>query len=253
MCGRFTLTTPEEQLRSLFGLDFPEPYRPRYNIAPTQPVLTIRPNTRGKRETALLRWGLVPSWSQDPRIASKMINARGETLAEKPAFRQAFRMRRCLIVADGFYEWHEANGHSQPYYFHRPNREPFAFAGLWDRWVGSDGSPLETCTIVNTASEGNARMSAIHHRIPVLLDPDDYDRWLDPREANVDRLAELFQPCSEDWLVSVPVSTAVNRVALDDPICLEPLGSQVDLAMTDAKSSSRRKPLERPDQPSLWG
>jgi len=253
MCGRFTLTSSEEQIRSMFAVDLPDDLPPRFNIAPTQPVLAIRERTPGNREAVMLHWGLVPSWANDRKIASKMINARGETVADKPAYGQLLRHRRCLIIADGFYEWKPNDATKEPFHFHRPNREPFAFAGLWDRWLDVDGSPYETCTIVNTSAEGNSTMSAIHHRIPVMLDPSDYDRWLDPKFHRVNELRKLLVPCPEDWLDCQPVSRAVNRVAIDDARCLAPPGSDgATLLEASSPLMRSRKSSVRQDQPSLW-
>jgi len=181
MCGRYTLTSAVEALRQLFDFAGAAPnLEPRYNIAPTQRAPVIRLGADGGREMQMLSWGLVPYWAEDISMQSHMINARGETVAEKPAFRQAFRQRRCLVPADGFYEWPTVGAKSkQPFLFRRQDKVPFAFAGLWERWVPPQGEVLETFTIVNIAA--NATMAPFHDRIPVILDPLDYAAWLDPK------------------------------------------------------------------------
>jgi putative SOS response-associated peptidase YedK len=241
MCGRFTLRTPWPVLIEHFQLDVSgerqlELFEPRYNIAPTQEIMAVRADVpSGRRYASMLRWGLVPSWSKEPTAGAPMINARGESLAEKPTFRTAFRSRRCLIPADGFYEWQQpaggGRGNKQPYYIHRRDGAPFAFAGLWEAWRGQrpektrqpeDGDrPLkvESCTIVTTAA--NSALSDLHDRMPVILAPGDYDMWLDPDIQDAAALQHLIAPCGDDELVAEPVSTHVNRVANDDPRCIE--------------------------------
>lgn len=244
MCGRYSLTTPVEGLRQLF--EFPEQpnLMPRYNIAPTQEVAAVRratpagadqgPGGAGAaaagRHLVLLRWGLIPSWAKDPAIGAGMINARAETLAEKPAFRTAFRKRRCLVLADGFYEWQKrGSGPKQPYRIARSDGAPFAFAGLWERWRDpADGRSVETCTIVTT--DANALLRPIHHRMPVILAPEAYGPWLDPA-TEADRLQALLAAEPGLDLLAVAVSTRVNKVANDDPEVLLPLqdgGSEGD-------------------------
>lgn len=166
----------------------------------------------------LLHWGLIPSWSKDPEIGSRMINARAETLHEKPSFRAAFRRRRCLIPADGFYEWQRLERKKQPYYFCRNDHQPFAFAGLWEHWESADGE-IESCTIVTTAA--NDLLKSIHDRMPVILQPEDYDLWLDPQVQETDRLQHLLFPDEDSPFIRYPVSTKVNRPQNDDPDCIE--------------------------------
>jgi putative SOS response-associated peptidase YedK len=210
-------------------------FEARYNIAPTQDVLAVRV-ADGEREAAMLRWGLIPSWSKEPGAGPPMINARSETLSEKPAFRTAFRRRRCIIPADGFYEWKKsaegAKGKKQPYYVHRADGGVFGFAGLWEEWSGADSenrrlppaagagsSPtVESCTIVTT--DANRTLAELHDRMPVILAPGDYAVWLDPDVQEPEKLQHLLAPCGEDELVAEPVSTHVNRVANDDPQCI---------------------------------
>jgi putative SOS response-associated peptidase YedK len=203
-------------------------FGPRYNIAPTQDILAVR-EIGGRREPAMLRWGLIPSWAKEMTAGPPMINARAETLAEKPAFRTAYRCRRCIIPADGFYEWKKstngAKGSKQPYYIHRPGGEPFGFAGLWEAWRGraaaaSDESDagIESCTIVTTTA--NRMLSELHDRMPVILAPADYELWLDPTVDDPDKLQHLLGPTDDDELLAEPVSTHVNRVANDDARCI---------------------------------
>ena len=245
MCGRFTLRTPLTVLIQHFDLDSRgERQMPlfdaRYNIAPTQDILVVRNDPRdGQRAATLLRWGLIPSWSKEPGGGPPIINARSETLAEKPTFRTAYRRRRCLIPADGFYEWQQSASGSkakkQPFYIHRPDGAPFAFAGLWERWmqsspssaspaaessVGDDSRPLaiESCTIVTTTA--NKTLRDLHDRMPVILAPNDYAKWLDPKSEDPAALQYLLAPCGDDELIADPVSTHVNKVANDDASCV---------------------------------
>ncbi len=221
MCGRYTQTRSARQLAEAFEADLNNELDllPRYNIAPTQPMVVVRATPRG-REVALMRWGLIPSWAKDPSIGSKMINARCETVHEKPAYRSAFRSRRCLIPADGFYEWKKTGGRKQPMYIHRRDGQPLAFAGLWERWQG-DGEPVETCTILTT--EPNALMAPIHDRMPVIVEPQDYAMWLDPKVHDDGQLARLLQPCAAERLMAYPVSSLVNSPKNDTTRCIEPI------------------------------
>ncbi len=227
MCGRYTLTTPMEAVRQLF--DFPE--RPnlvmRVNIAPSQEVAAVRLGAEGAatRHLVWLRWGLIPSWAKEPGIGNRMINARAENLAAKPAFRAAFRRRRCLIPADGFYEWKTERGRKQPYRIALQSGAPFAFAGLWERWEGTgvggagDGA-IESCTIVTT--EANDRLRTLHHRMPVILAPEAYDLWLDPATPGAQAQA-LLRPAPSEWFTAYRVSPKINSPANDDPALIAPL------------------------------
>lgn len=192
MCGRFTLFEPDQVLAREFGVsDFP-PRSPRYNIAPSQPITAVRAAPSGSgREIALLRWGLIPSWSKDPATGNRLINARAETAREKPSFRNAFRRHRCLIPTSGFYEWQRQERGKQPYFIRMRNGHPFAFAGLWDRWERPDEGAVETCTILTTAA--NDVLAPIHDRMPVIVPPGEYDRWLDPSLRDPDSLAPLLR------------------------------------------------------------
>ncbi|MCX7853872.1 MAG: SOS response-associated peptidase [Caldilineales bacterium] len=223
MCGRFTLTASGDELASLFDLEQAPNLEPRYNIAPTQPVAVVRLDREGRRrEFTLMRWGLIPSWAKDIHIGNRLINARAETLTEKPAFRTAFRRRRCLIPANGFYEWQKPTaGRKQPYFIGLPDRRPFAFAGLWEHWEGADGSVLDSCAIITTAA--NERVRVLHDRMPVILERTDFGDWLDPT-TTPDRLFHLLRPYPFEMLI-YPVSTLVNAPENDRPECIVPLAS----------------------------
>jgi putative SOS response-associated peptidase YedK len=229
MCGRFTLRTPAAVLIEHFDLDVRHEtqlplFDPRYNIAPTQDVVVIRANSAGRRAASMMRWGLVPAWTKTTASGPPMINARSETLAEKPAFRTALRLRRCLVPADGFYEWQltpgGGKGKKQPYYIHRPDGKPFAFAGLWELWKNAESQlAIESCTIVTTAA--NSALCGLHDRMPVVLAPNDYGLWLDPKVSEPEKLQHLLTACGDEELIAEPVSTHVNRVANDDARCVE--------------------------------
>lgn len=222
MCGRFTLIAPGEAIAEQFGLPEPLALAPRYNIAPTQPVAAVRRlRDSGRRELALFTWGLIPSWAKDISTGVGMINARAETVAEKPAFRAAYKYRRCLIPTSGFYEWQKTGRQKQPYFIHLLNEDPFAFAGLWEHWQGPDGSEIESCTILTT--EANEMMRPLHDRMPVILDLQDYELWLDPSVQNGERLQPLLRPYPAELMAAYPVSTLVNSPHNDDPRCLTPL------------------------------
>ncbi len=221
MCGRFALYASKEQLERKFQVPLPFPTAPRYNIAPTQPILLLRYDAeRAQKEWAFCRWGLVPRWAEEPSIGSRMINARAETVAEKPAFRNAFRYRRCIIPANGFYEWQKRNGTKQPYFVRARNDEPFGLAGLWEHWQGADGSELETCTIITT--DANALIRPLHDRMAVILPEESYEEWLDPATP-AERLRLLLRPATDKWLTAYPVSPRVNSPANDDPTLIEAL------------------------------
>ncbi|MGF1570175.1 MAG: SOS response-associated peptidase [Nodosilinea sp.] len=228
MCGRFTLTQSAETLAAAFNLADPPQVAPRYNIAPTQPIAVIRapaqdPEQLSRREFTYLTWGLVPSWAKDPKIGARLINARAETVAEKPSFRAAFKRRRGLIVADGFYEWQRTPEGKQPYYFQLENHRPFAFAGLWERWENGNGDVIESAVIITTVA--NEVLNPIHERMPVILEPEDYDDWLDSTVEKGQHLQALLRPYQAKIMVSFPVSTAVNNPRHDSPDCIQPLAT----------------------------
>jgi putative SOS response-associated peptidase YedK len=202
--------------------DWQDDWSPRYNIAPTQPVPVIRQHPKEPvRQLALMRWGLVPHWAKDATGAANTINARSETAATKPAFRDPLKLRRCLIPADGFYEWARKGASKQPYCFEVREGELFAFAGLWDGWKNAEGQWVKTCSILTTTP--NAVTSALHDRMPVILDPDAYDLWLDPGMQDVAAISELLKPYDARLMRCYPVSTRLNHVANDDEECSQPV------------------------------
>jgi len=223
MCGRFAFYSPHEAVMRLFGVAAAAEIEPRYNIAPTQFIATVR-EAGGPREVAMLYWGLVPSWAKEKSIGARMINARSETLAEKPSFRSAFRRRRCLVLADGYYEWQRSAATKQPYFIAFEDGQPFGMAGLWERWRDpATGEPLESCCIVTTSP--SPAVAHVHDRMPVIVPPEAYAEWLDPRNEAVDRLARLFEPCPRPDLGARPVSTRVNNARNQGPELIEPLGT----------------------------
>ncbi|MBM4384602.1 MAG: SOS response-associated peptidase [Deltaproteobacteria bacterium] len=218
MCGRFTLTRSAAEVAEHFGLEAAPVLVPRFNVAPTQPVLAIRAPL-GTREAVQLHWGLVPFWAKHAGDAAKHINARVETLTERPAFREAAERRRCLVPADGFYEWRGARGERQPYHIALPQGELFAFAGLWERWRTPAGGALESLTIVTTAATPNIR--ALHERMPILVDPPGYEAWLDPSARDVNAVLAKLAATRGAQLTHRRVSTRVNDVHNDDARCLD--------------------------------
>jgi putative SOS response-associated peptidase YedK len=225
MCGRFTLILDPVALRE--DLDLGEStteLAPRYNIAPTQPVAVVA--DAQKRAIGMFRWGLIPSWAKDPSIGNRLINARAETLMEKPSFKTAFQRRRCLILADGFFEWHRPAGKAarpQPYYFRLADGKPFAFAGLWDLWMSPDGSEVPTCTIITC--QANEQVGQFHDRMPVMLTGERLWKWLDPRATPVDLQAQL-RPYPADLMSAYPVSPVINSPTVDSEECITPIRMQ---------------------------
>ena len=224
MCGRYRLSRADKQLREHFevyiddGDVAPEAeWTARYNIAPSQQVPVIRQDpTRTRRELSTMRWGLIPYWAKDPTVGYKMINARSESIIEKPAYREPFKSRRCLIPADGFYEWRKDKSSKQPFHFGMADDSLFAFAGLWDTWKSPEG-PIETCSILTTTP--NALLADIHDRMPVILSPNDFDLWLDPGFHDTSALGDLLRPYDPVAMRRYPVSTLVNHVKNDFPDC----------------------------------
>ena len=221
MCGRFTLTTDLEQLEERFSFHAANlSFTPRYNIAPSQSVLTIIEDEKGHRG-GFLRWGLIPSWAKDAAIGNRMINARAETVAEKPSFRRALQKRRCLILADGFYEWRKEGKKKTPLFISLASREPFAFAGLWETWRPSDDETIHSCTIITTTP--NALMESIHNRMPVILAREAETTWLDRTVTEPEKLLPLLVPYPNTLMDAYEVALTVNSPKNDSPACIAPL------------------------------
>lgn len=226
MCGRFVLMTPGRSLAAHFRLAEEPSLEARYNIAPTQTVAVVEAIEPGARsELKMVKWGLVPFWAKDTSIGARLINARAETAAEKPAFRNPFRNRRCLIPADGFYEWKRTDGSKQPHFVRLANRQVFAFAGLRDRWESADSDVIESCTILTT--EANTLLLPIHDRMPVILHSEDYDLWLDPGVKQSELLKPLLKPYPPEEMIVYPVGGKVNKSTSEGPDCIEPLNEAV--------------------------
>jgi putative SOS response-associated peptidase YedK len=257
MCGRYVIISTPEAIRALFGYGEQPNFPPRYNVAPTQPIPIVR-LLDGKRSFALMRWGLLPAWVKDPKAFSLLINARGESALEKPAFRNAMRRRRCLIPTDGFYEW-QASGHprapKRPY-FVRARRKagetpaPLAFAGLWETWMGPNGEELDTAAIVTTAA--NRTLSAMHDRMPVFIPPEAFDQWLDCESFDAKEVAHLIKPADDALLEAYPISLAVNRVANDSEALIAPASAQPNHDPQPPEKAKPRKNKAKDDQPTLF-
>jgi putative SOS response-associated peptidase YedK len=241
MCGRYELHTHPAAIALAFGLAYPPEIRPRYNIAPMQQVPVVRLNAAGERELVQVRWGFVPRWAKDPSIGVKMINARGETVVAKASFRTAFRRHRCLLPADGFYEWQaQANGPKRPMRVGMSDGSVFGLAGLYERWLSPEGEPLDTCTILTT--EANAQLMPLHDRMPLIVPPEAYEQWLDPAAADAE---SLIAPFSAQPMTYWPVSTRVNSVKNDDAECIEPLSAGDDEPPVEPVQAEL--PVEVPD------
>ncbi|HEX2654984.1 MAG TPA: SOS response-associated peptidase [Xanthobacteraceae bacterium] len=253
MCGRYTIISSPDEIRHLFDYaDLPN-FPPRYNIAPTQPVPIVRLE-EGKRRFALVRWGLIPTWVKDLKTFTLLINARGETLLEKPSFRNAVRRRRCLFPADGFYEWMRAGERKTPHYISTTNGGPMAFAGLWETWIGPNGEEIETAAIVTTRA--NRTLAPLHDRMPAIITPDAFDFWLDHNKVDAETAISLIAPAPENLLEIREVSTAVNRTVNDMPALIEPaLAASSDHETADVipkPKSQRTKKKEGDRQASLF-
>lgn len=222
MCSRYNLTSPPEAVRAYFRLPSIEPFPPRYNIAPSQPVAIVRQDARGSRELALVRWGLIPSWVKDPRTFATLINARAESAADKASFRGAMRHRRCLVPADGFYEWTGARGAKVPHLIRPRAGGPMAFAGLWEHWLGADGSELETMAILTVAA--NAALAPIHDRMPAILAPEAFDAWLDCRSGSAVEAIPLVAPAPDDLLEAFTVGRRLNDPRSEGADLIVPAG-----------------------------
>jgi putative SOS response-associated peptidase YedK len=226
MCGRYRLSRRKQLIAEYFETDNEVDWEPRYNIAPSQPVGVIRQDpARPQRQFTLARWGLIPSWASDASIGFKTINARAETVASKPAFRDAFMSRRCLLPADGFFEWRRSGKEKQPFHFGMQDDSLFAFAGLWDRWRDPAGAVIESCSILTTTP--NSLLADMRDRMPVILRPEHYDLWLDPGFKDVKALAEVLAPFDAGKMRRFPVSTRINAVTNDDPDCVVPMPSSL--------------------------
>jgi putative SOS response-associated peptidase YedK len=224
MCGRYRVSKRKQNIAEHFQAepDDADDWIPRYNIAPTQPVPVIRQNPKEpRRELSLARWGLIPLWAKDSSGAARMINARSETAATTPAFRDALKLRRCLVPADGFYEWKKISKEKQPYCFEVNSGKLFAFAGLWERWKDPSGNWIKTCLILTTTP--NAVTSTVHDRMPVILDPDCYDLWLDPGMHDMRAVSDMLKPYDARTMRCYPVSNRVNSVVNDDESCSTPV------------------------------
>jgi len=249
MCGRYAIISAPEAIRALFAYEDQPNFPPRYNVAPTQPVPIVR-LMEGNRRFALVRWGLLPAWVKDPRTFSLLINARGESINDKPAFRLAMRRRRCLFPADGFYEWRQEG--RRPFFVRAKSGGPLAFAGLWETWMGPNGEELDTATIVTTRA--NRTLGTIHERMPVVIAPEAFDFWLDCRKVDADTAAALIAPAPEEALEAYEVSPAVNHVANDSPDLIAPAES-ASTALTADKSADTAKSsgiAKDSAQPSLF-
>lgn len=223
MCGRITLTSSARELALQFELDPAAeltPLEPRFNVAPSQDIASVREDREGRRVLSFERWGLVPHWAKDPAIGNRMINARAESVATKPAFSAALRSRRCIVPADGFYEWSGSGAERRPYIFRRPDRRMIGIAGLYERWVGEGGEVVDSCTLITT--EANETLAPFHDRMPVILDPGDYACWLDRSRVEPEDVSPLLVPCPAERLESSPVSSRINNPRNDDPECLVP-------------------------------
>ncbi len=219
MCGRYAITTAPEAIRQLFGYLEQPNFPPRYNVAPTQPVPIVR-MTEGKRRFALVRWGLIPAWVKDPRTFSLVINARAESVLDKPAFKNAMKYRRCLFPTDGFFEWERKGEKKQPYFVRRKGGGPLAFAGLWESWMGPNGEEQETAAIVTTGASPS--ITHIHDRMPVIVAPEAFDFWLDPK-VDAESAMAVIEPARDETIEAYEVSRAVNRHENDSPALVEPL------------------------------
>ena len=269
MCGRFTLTSPTEEIAGYFRVFVSAELQPRYNVAPTQPVACVRQSPEGERELVELRWGLIPYWAKDASIGNRMINARAETVAEKSAYKEPFRRRRCLVVADGFYEWKRLNGTKQPYFIFMADQKPFGFAGLWDRWNPRSGPAddriaagsaerVESCSFVTT--EPNELLEPIHDRMPAIVPPEHWETWLDPGTRDLEALREILGPYPAEAMCAYPVSTHVNSPDNDDAECIKPLpklrmeraGPEPAAAAGDSAAATKDEAPEPPDQPGLF-
>jgi putative SOS response-associated peptidase YedK len=249
MCGRYAITSAPEAIRALFRYEEQPNFPPRYNVAPTQPIPIVR-LFEGKRQFALVRWGLLPAWVKDPRTFTLVINARGEGVIDTPAFRAAMKRRRCLIPADGFYEWKTAGARKQPYYVRQKSGAPMAFAGLWECWMGPNGEEMETVAIVTI--NANRMLAPIHPRMPVIVQPEAFDLWLNCAQVDAEAAAGLIAPAPDDLLEAFEISTAVNRVANDNAGLIAPLAGGAEPTPVPRPAKRREKVKKDEGQASLF-
>jgi putative SOS response-associated peptidase YedK len=252
MCARYVITSPADAVRALFDYDERPNFPPRYNVAPTQPIPVVRLVDR-KRSFALVRWGFLPAWVKDPKMFSLLVNARGESVLDKPSFRNAMRRRRCLVPADGFYEWRTVRpgAPKRPYFVRPKSGGPVAFAGLWETWIGPNGEEIDTAAIVTT--QANRTLAAVHDRMPVVIEPQAFNLWLDCANVDATTAAALVAPAAEDLFECYEISPAVNRVANDSAQLIEPAPAVTDPdAATEAHApATELKPKKQNDQLSL--
>jgi len=248
MCGRYVIKTPPDLMRRTFGYEEQPNFPPRYNVAPTQPIPVVRLDN-GVRRFALVRWGLIPAWVKDPRGFSLLINARAESLLDKASFRNAMRRRRCLIPADGFYEWKQDGSRRRPYFARA--KGPVAFAGLWEPWIGPNGEELETACIVTTTA--NRTLRHLHDRMPAVIPPEAFDLWLDCARVDAETASALLVPAPDNVFEAYEISTAVNRVANDSETLIEPVvpGAE-ETAEAKPAAKARAKPKKDDGQASLF-
>jgi putative SOS response-associated peptidase YedK len=248
MCGRYCITSAPEAVRALFRYPEQPNFPPRYNVAPTQPVPIVR-IAGGQRQFALVRWGLIPAWVKDPKDFALLINARGESVNDKPAFQNAMKRRRCLFPADGFYEWKTEGGRKRPFLARPKAGGPLAFAGLWETWTGPNGEEMETAAIVTTIA--NAEMGQIHHRAPVIVPPEQFDFWLDTGNVDARTAAELFVPAPDGSMQVFEISPAVNHVANDSADLIVAADPNAATEVPPAKPKGRKR-IEDDGQASLF-
>jgi putative SOS response-associated peptidase YedK len=250
MCGRYAITLPPDTYREFFGYAAQPNFPPRFNIAPTQPVPIVL-QEGGERHFRLVRWGLLPAWVKDPKEFPLVINARGETLTEKPAFRNALKYRRCVFLADGFYEWRRRGGEKAPFLIRRRDGAPLPLAGLWETYSHPDGGEIDTAAIVTT--DANGTLAPIHDRMPVILSRDGIAAWLATRDVDAEEAMSLVRPCPEDWLEMVPVSMRVNKVENDDPDLQIPLAApELKMAPEPKRKPAKLRPSDEDAQGRLF-
>ncbi len=250
MCGRYCITSPPAAIRALFRYREQPNFPARYNVAPTQPVPIVR-LTEGERQLALVRWGLIPAWVKDPKGFSLLINARAESVNDKPAFKNAMKRRRCLFPADGFYEWKLHGNGKRPHLARPVAGGPMAFAGLWETWIGPNGEEMETAAIVTT--QANATMATVHHRAPVIVAPAQFDFWLDCSNVDEKMAVELLAPAPEDSMEVYEISPAVNRVANDSAVLLEPYSAdEAEPSAEKPRPARKARQAVDPGQGSLF-